>query len=138
MKAGRQNKDHNNKKISIWLHETRLMEEKDKEAAILEYKKIISDHPSHEEAYDRLMILYRILKKDKEEMRIIQQAIKIFNKSFKSPKKHSNAKVTSLSKYILRSTGLSGKNGEPIIQPEPISRWTRRLELLNKKNKTSG
>jgi hypothetical protein len=125
--------DKDKKKLVPWLDKTRLLEKEDKEEAIKEYKKIASTYPLNEEVYDRLMILYRQLKMEKEELFWIDKAIKVFEKSFKKPSFHSSSRIASLSKSLLRSTGLIDKKGESFYQPEPIGKWQKRKELLIKK-----
>jgi tetratricopeptide (TPR) repeat protein len=122
--------DKDKKKLIPWLDKTRLLEKEDREQAIKEYKKIASTYPLNEEVYNRLMILYRQLKMDKEELFWIDKAIKVFEKSFRKPSFHSNSKIASLSKSLLRSTGLIDKKGESFYQPEPIGKWQKRKKLL--------
>jgi hypothetical protein len=118
------------KKLHPWMQETRLLEKADKEKAIAEYKNILSVYPLSEEAYDRIMILFRQTKKAKEEMHWIEKAIRTFEKSFRQPGDRSKGEVATLSRSILRSTGLLNKKGKPLYQPAPISRWQKRKELL--------
>jgi tetratricopeptide (TPR) repeat protein len=133
MKTDYPNSDKDKKKLVPWLDKTRLLEKEDKEQAIKEYKKIASTYPLNEEVYNRLMILFRQLKMDKEELFWIDKAIKVFEKSFEKPSFHPSSKIASLSKSLLRSTGLIDKKGESFYQPEPIGKWQKRKELLIKK-----
>jgi tetratricopeptide (TPR) repeat protein len=120
------------KELGIWLPETRELEKTDREGAVREYQKIAKAYPLTEHVYDRIMILYRLLKKPAEELRWIEKAIQIFEKHFAKPRSKSrlNAKINSLSKSILRSTGLVDKKGRALHQPQPIGRWQKRKELL--------
>jgi hypothetical protein len=56
---------------------------------------------------------------------------KTLNKSFKKP----NAKITSISKLLTKSLGLTDKKGKALYQPQPIARWEKRRELLIKRNR---
>ena len=118
-----------------WLHEARQLEEEDKQEAVKEYKKIALSYPVNEKAYDRLMVLFRQLKSPKDEMYWIDKAIGKFEKRFKKPAIRSNSKIATLSKSLLKSTGLADKSGNALYKPEPIGRWQKRKDLLIKKQK---
>lgn len=118
-----------------WLNEAKHLEEEDKQAAVKEYKKIALAYPVSEKAYDRLMILFRQLKLPKDEIYWIDKAIGNFHKKFNKPKVRSNSKIATLSKSLLKSTGLSDKQGNAVYQPAPIGRWQKRKDLLIKRAK---
>jgi tetratricopeptide (TPR) repeat protein len=122
-------------KLIPWLDEAGEMEKQDKEEAIKEYKKIAAVYPLNEKVYDRLMILYRQLKMPGDELFWINKAIRTFEEKFKTPATKPSAKVASISKSLIRSMGLADKKGKSYYLPEPIARWTRRRELLQKKQK---
>jgi len=122
-------------KLVEWLQETKELENNDPEAAIREYKKIVFKFPLNETAYNRLMIIYRKTKIPELEMSWINKGISVFEKKFDSGKAHPNAKVTSLSKSIVRSVGLTDKKGKYFFQPQPVARWLKRKELLEKRAK---
>jgi tetratricopeptide (TPR) repeat protein len=126
------NKADLKQELRTWLPETRLLEKSNREAAVREYQHIAKVYPLSEIVYDRIMILYRQLKKPDEELRWIGKAIKIFEKHFAKPrsKSKSGAKINALSQSILRSTGLADKKGKALHQPQPIDRWQKRKELL--------
>jgi hypothetical protein len=123
-------------KLIPWLGEAAEMEKQDKEEAVKEYIKIAATYPLNEKVYDRLMILYRQLKMPKEELLWINKAIRTFEEKFKARTVKHSAKIASISKSLIRSTGLADKKGKSYYLPEPIARWTRRKELLVKKRKT--
>jgi tetratricopeptide (TPR) repeat protein len=135
MKTAYLNKEGLKKKLTSWFAETRLLEKEDKEQAIKEYKKMAAAYPTSEEPYDRLMILYRQLKESEEELHWIETAIAVFRKSFNKSSKKPNSKIASLSKSLLRATGLVDKRGISFYEPQPIMRWEKRKELLIKKMK---
>ena len=122
-------------KLVEWFMETKELENNDPEAAIREYKNIVSRFPLNETAYNRLMIIYRKMKMPEQEMNWINKGIRVFEKKFDSGKAHPNAKVTSLSKSIVRSVGLTDKKGKYYYQPQPVARWQKRKELLEKRMK---
>jgi len=123
-------------KLIPWLNEASETEKRDKEAAIEEYKKIAVAYPLNEKVYDRLMILLRQLKRHKEELWWINKAIRIFEENFRKKKVKPTAKIASISKSLIRSMGLADKKGKSYYLPQPIARWTRRKELLEKKPKS--
>lgn len=84
--------------------------------------------------YDRLMIYYRLQKKPKMELKLIEKAIALFTKKQTAIGRHSAA-VERLSKLFGRSTGLVGKNGKQLYLPVPVQKWMRRKEALQKKMK---
>jgi hypothetical protein len=133
MKTNQLNKGPEKKKLHPWMQDVRQLEKDDKEKAIVEYKKILSTYPLTEEAYDRIMILFRQLKQSKEELYWIDRAIRTFEKSFKQPGEHLKGKVATLSRSLLRTTGLVDKKGKSLYLPAPISRWQKRKELLVKR-----
>ncbi|HEX3079056.1 MAG TPA: hypothetical protein VHQ04_01275 [Puia sp.] len=122
-------------KLIPWLDEAGEMEKQDKEEAVKEYKKIAAVYPLNEKVYDRLMILYRQLKMPGDELIWINKAIRTFEEKFKTAAAKPSAKVASISKSLIRSMGLADKKGKSYYLPEPIARWTRRKELLQKKQK---
>jgi len=111
------------------------MEKNDREQAIKEYKKIAAVYPLNEKVYDRLMILYRQQKMPKDELLWINKAIRTFEEKFKNATAKPSAKVASISKSLIRSMGLADKKGKSYYLPQPIARWTKRKELLEKKQK---
>ena len=122
-------------KLIPWLDEANELEKQDREEAIKEYKKIAAVYPLNEKAYDRLMILYRLQKMPKDELLWITKAIRTFEEKFKNATTKPSAKVASISKYLIRSMGLADKKGKSYYLPQPIARWTRRKDLLEKKQK---
>jgi hypothetical protein len=97
------------------------------------WNKVMKSHPFQIKAYDRLMILYRKLKEPGKELKIINTAIKEFSKKHDSQQKAFPKKVTTLSRALLKATGLADKKGNNIYQPEELDRWKKRKELLLKR-----
>jgi tetratricopeptide (TPR) repeat protein len=103
------------------------------EAASL-YEKIIKADPHRETAYNRLMIILRKQKEYKKELALINKGIKTFKDFYETGSKKSfNKKVEQISKALLKSTGLADKKGAPLYQQEPIGRWARRKQIVEKK-----
>ena len=103
------------------------------EAASL-YEKVIKADPRRETAYNRLMIILRKQKKYKKELALLNKGIKAFKDRYESGKKKSiSKKVEQISKALLKSTGLADKKGIPLFQNEPIGRWTKRKQIVEKK-----
>ncbi|HEY0676848.1 MAG TPA: hypothetical protein VGD17_01135 [Chitinophagaceae bacterium] len=90
-------------------------------------------------AYDRLMIIYRKLKEYKKEMRVINRAIKVFSDDYDRHRKSmlsdakSKKKVMELSSAIMKKSGLADRKGNETYIPEPVGRWIKRKEVLQKK-----
>ena len=104
------------------------------EQAAALYEKVIKADPHRETAYNRLMIILRKQKEYKKELALINKGIKTFT-DFYAPglKKSFNKKVEQISRALLKSTGLADKKGVPLYQQEPIGRWTRRKQIVEKK-----
>ncbi|HMH32514.1 MAG TPA: bacterial transcriptional activator domain-containing protein [Puia sp.] len=121
------------KHITAWLREAREMESgEDPEMAVAEYQKIIRAHPLKEEAYERLMIIYRKTKQHKKESAIISKAIRTFEKGKRKAAPGSNDRtVTRLSNAISKATGLLDKKGTPLYQAQPMARWRKRQRTVD-------
>jgi len=129
-------KDGGKRPYSGWVREAdQLEQDKENDRAILEYEKMRKAYPLKEHPYDRLMILYRKTGKYREEDKLIAQAIHIFKDRFQKQGKPAKSKVASLSKAILRSTGLTDRKGNPRYQEQPVGRWQKRKALLQAKLK---
>lgn len=100
------------------------------------YEKLIKTDPSNEFAYDRLMIIYRKEKEYKKELAVIKAGIKKFEEIHQSFTKLTPSKrITDLSKKLLKATGLADKKGRPLHNREPVARWRKRKEVVEKKIK---
>ncbi len=98
------------------------------EDAAVAYEKIISRDPLNEYAFNRLMIIYRKLKKYRKEITIIKKGISNYQKFFRSTSRlTANRKVASLSKSLSQSLGLTDKKGNEIHERQPVGRWRKRL-----------
>jgi hypothetical protein len=102
------------------------------EAANL-YEAAIKSKPVDEHPFNRLMIIYRKLKQPKDELRVIRLGISVFEAQFQ--KKSRNKKLTELSNKLMKSAGLADKKGKVLFHHEPVNKWMKRKELLEKKLK---
>ena len=116
------------------LKEGKKEEKENISIAIKEYEEAIKKNTLAEKAYDRLMILYRKEKNYKNEFRIITTGIKAFESFYKSKKSRSK-KIADISQKLNRSFGFTDKKGNSLYDPEPIARWKKRKEVVEKKIK---
>lgn len=104
--------------------------------AVLVYQKVIAESKLNEAAYDRLMIIYRKQKEYEKEGKVIDKAVKEFEALYDhDARKNAGKKVTALSKALNKLTGLSDKKGNAIYEPEPLGRWKRRKQVVEKRLK---
>lgn len=107
------------------------------DAAAKAYHKFLSAHPYNIEIYDKLMRLHRDLKEYEKELAVINKAIHIFEKRYKERKPSYNPKITSLSKALLKATGLADPKGNNVYQPPELVKWNKRkLTVLKRLGKT--
>jgi len=99
------------------------------------YEEAIKDVRADELPFNRLMIIYRKQKLFKDELRVIKKGIKTFEAFYKtqSAKSRKGKKLSDLSELFMRSSGLKDKNGNLVYQPEPIAKWVKRKEVVEKK-----
>jgi hypothetical protein len=98
------------------------------------YHQDVKENPGHENSWHRLMVLYRKERNYKKEWETITDAIAAFEKLYTpGGKKAHGKKIETISKALMRSTGLTDRKGKPVYQPEPLGKWYRRRELLKKK-----
>jgi hypothetical protein len=96
------------------------------------YEKVLKVYSTDENIYNRLMIIYRKLREYKKELTIIDTGIKEFSALYNSGKS-SNKKIATLSRALLKSTGLIDKKGEAVYEQEPIAKWKKRRAVVKKK-----
>ena len=84
------------------------------------------------------MIIYRKNKEYKKENAVIVRAIKAFVQFYKNASKVSRSKkIVSLSKAFMKSTGLADNRGKLLYQKEPLARWSKRKQVVEKRLKTA-
>src|SRR3954468_6344555 len=78
------------------------------QAAVL-YEQARKADPANEYSYDRLMIIYRKLKKYKEELRVINEGIKFFEDFYRNKSQQlvgKDKKIMELSNALMKRVGL--------------------------------
>lgn len=101
--------------------------------AIELYQQIIKRDPLQIHAYDRLMVIYRQQKDYKEEFSIINSGIKAFEKFYNEQSGKASKKISEISQKLNKAFHLVDKKGNSLYTPEPIDRWLKRKETLEKK-----
>ena len=100
------------------------------------YEQNIRENYADEFAFERLMIIYRKQKEYKDELRVIKRGIELFQESMRDHLKQSlsrhvdGKKLEQISNAIMKKSGL--KKGE-LHFPDPIDKWMKRREIVEKK-----
>jgi tetratricopeptide (TPR) repeat protein len=100
------------------------------------YKQHLNEHRIDEYAYNRLMVIYRKQKMYKDELAIINRAIKALEDFYtKRAQKRvgKNNKIKTLSNNLIKSLGLADKKGNALYEPEPLPTWKKRKAVVSKK-----
>jgi len=113
----------------------------DQQENIEEFEALVKNAKADPYPYERLMIHYRKQKNYKDELRVINKAINVFTDQlrrqetamFKGAK--SSTTIKKLSSQISRSAGLTDKKGNPNYLPEPLAKWEKRKQTVEKKIK---
>jgi tetratricopeptide (TPR) repeat protein len=101
--------------------------------AIKLYRQSLKGQHKDEKAYGRLMVIFRKMKDYRNESLIIQRAIKSFEKFYTDRSIRIGKQIAGTSKAIMRALGLINKKGKPIHMLEPVERWSKRLEWVERK-----
>ncbi|MFT3701308.1 MAG: hypothetical protein QM802_03015 [Agriterribacter sp.] len=99
------------------------------------YKRAIKKIPRNHEAYYRLMILYRKAKQFRNELTIINQAIRRFQKFHQEMprRKKLSPRLLNATKTLAKSVGLLDSSGNKTHLPQPIVAWQQRRRTVLKK-----
>ena len=123
------------KHYSELIKSARLLEQEgETEKAADVYNQAIRQKPLEEIPYNRLMIYYRKQRDYEEELKVVNKALNVFTNHYdKLPEKliGGNKKIEQLSKALLKSVN-KGKKPQPYY-PEPIPKWIKRKEMIEKK-----
>lgn len=111
------------------------LEKENPQEAINLYSNFLKKNKLDQRAYNRLMILYRKQKEYKKEAALIRSAIEVYEAYYKKHMPSHSARITTLSRALSISTGLTTKKGRPLFDPEPIATWRKRLTTVNNKIK---
>ena len=115
----------------------RLVEEDGElEKAALLYEQAIRQEPLEAFPYNRLMIIYRKLRQPKDELRVIEKALAVYEHYYdEKPKKimNGNPQIAKISKALVSSLNKSAGTKNLSYYPEPIPSWTRRKNAVEKK-----
>jgi len=104
------------------------------------YEQNINENYADKLAFERLMIIYRKQKDYKNELRVIERGIHLFQQNIEEHLQHSLSKrvdagkLKQLSNAIIKKSGL--KN-EELHFPDPINKWIKRKEMVKQKLKKS-
>lgn len=104
--------------------------------AIKLYEQNIKENFADKFAFERLMIIYRKQKDFKNELRVINRGVELFQENMKGHLKQSlsryvdEKKLERLSLAIMKGTGLKNKY---LHFPDPIDKWIKRKEIVEKK-----
>jgi len=105
----------------------------DVDQAIKAYEKNIKKEIADSFPFDRLMIIYRKQKRYKDELRVINRGIEVFNDQLERQQQqllsHTKNKkqLQKLSDLFGKKTGLTKKN---MYVPAPVSKWMKRKEVV--------
>ena len=145
----KQERDTLNKTINLTAQRNNIgiacEKEGDLDGAIEQYELNVSDRVEATHSYDRLMILYRKQKMFKDELRVIDAAIKVFSrvneKGYRNAiNKPENRKYLSeLQTAMEECKGIKNDEGWYIFSPYPVLKWILRRDKVEKLyEKTTG
>ncbi|HET9826695.1 MAG TPA: hypothetical protein VFP87_15250 [Chitinophagaceae bacterium] len=117
--------------------EARQAEQQDNlEKAVKLYEQNIREDYADEFAFERLMIIYRKQKEYKDELRVINRGIDLFQENLQEHLKQTlsrhidGKKLEQLSNAILKKTG---SKKQELHFPDPIDKWMKRREVVQEK-----
>jgi len=102
------------------------------------YEQNIRQDYADKFAFDRLMIIYRKQKKYKEELKVINRGLEVFQTQMENRLAHSLKQrikpeaLRQLSKAIINRAGLKD---EDLLPADPVGRWMKRKLVVNQKLK---
>ncbi|MFN2458215.1 MAG: hypothetical protein ABR502_08450 [Chitinophagaceae bacterium] len=111
-------------------------DDNDLEKASKLYEQALKQEPLNENVYIRLMIIYRKQTEYEKELKLINKGIKAFEEFNKKKIQKivgKDQKAIRLSNALAKSLGLKDKRGNELYHPEPIAKWIKRREIVEKK-----
>ena len=106
---------------------------KDNPLAVQLYRQVLKTDAMQIPAYDDQMKIYRQEKAYKKELAIINAGIKVYEKYYHKHSGKHTKEVDALSAKLNKSLGLVDKKGTKLYNPEPIDKWQKRKDIVNKK-----
>ena len=100
------------------------------------YERAMKLEPHNELPYNRAMVVYRKLRQYEDELRIINRGITQFETFYQKRSQKilgKDKKAVQLSNALAKSLGLKDKKGKDQFHPQPIERWLKRKEVVEKK-----
>lgn len=100
------------------------------------YERATKQEPHEEQAYDRLLVIYRKLRQYEDELKVIKKGLAAFEELYQKKTERlldKNKSVERLSNALAKSLGQKGKKTESLYYPEPIPKWMKRQKLVEKK-----
>ena len=128
-----------NRLLLIEARDTELRGETGKALAL--YKQVVQNDPLAEQAWQRLMILYRKQKDYAGELKIIDLALKTYETSNRQAQQawlKENRKAATVAKSLAKSLGLVDKKGIVIDDNPILEKWRHRKELVAARLKKLG
>lgn len=113
--------------------------EGDMQDAVEVYEKKIASGTLNPDPYNRLMIIYRKEKDYAAEMRVIKKGIAALTAKQQEQQKEAlsktknRRKLHSLSMQLAKKLGAIDKKGHSNYLPEPLEKWMKRKEVVQKK-----
>ena len=127
---------HEAKPIKETLADARAAEGDEDYATAAElYQHVLKQDNLNQDAWNRLMIIYRKQKDKKKELAVISDAIRTYEKFYRS-KTRTTKNITELSNKLNKAFGFTDRQGNALYVPEPLATWQKRKQLLEKKKAT--
>ncbi|MDQ6763575.1 MAG: hypothetical protein M3015_13225 [Bacteroidota bacterium] len=126
--------DENEDSLESILQQASEFEKKEEDNKAIElYQDITKRDNLNINAYNKLMKLFRKSKEYKKELNVINTAIKSYEAYYKKHRPKHSQTVDDLSSKLNKSLGLVDKRGVSLNDPEPIGKWKKRKEIVEKK-----
>lgn len=126
-----ENREHSIHDLLLKAEEAR--KNKDNSLAIELYSEVLKIDPLQIPAYNALMKIFRQEKAYKKQLKIINSAIKVHEKYYSENSEKHSKQVKMISEKLNKSFGVVDKKGAKLYNPEPIGKWQKRKEMVNKK-----
>ncbi|PSL34994.1 tetratricopeptide repeat protein [Chitinophaga ginsengisoli] len=105
----------------------------DAEGAIMLYQQAVKNNPREEQAWQRLMVLYRKKKDYEGELKVINLAFKTYEThTLKTQQEwlRQNKKVATLFKSLAKSLGLMNSKDVMVNDDPVLDKWRHRKEWV--------